>query len=329
MSNVSQWNVSAASNNSASPDGFPEGMAPSGVNDAAREIMAALARMYAQLDGSLVTAGSGNAYTLTTSDSHAALADIPLLVIRFDRANTGAATLAVDALTAKNIYLNGAALSSGAISADQIYALVYNGTNDVYDLLTFPNPGTLATLNTINNGNWSGTDLAVANGGTGASTAAGARTNLGLFTEAQAIKTADENVTASATLQDDDDLAGFALTAGEWYAVEMFLRVGSASATPDFKFQLTFSQTPQDRMFHVWTVDESAAGGGDGNDLSSAGSPAWSLPAGVERTFHIRGAFQANASTGGTLKMQWAQNTSNATATTVKAGSWMKIRQMS
>lgn len=44
MSNISTWSETAANNNAAPPDGMPEGMYPSAVNDAAREMMAAVRR---------------------------------------------------------------------------------------------------------------------------------------------------------------------------------------------------------------------------------------------------------------------------------------------
>jgi len=53
-------------------------------------------------------------------------------------------------------------------------------TVDYASISGTPSLGSLAGANSINNSNWSGTDLAIANGGTGGGTASAARTNLGL-----------------------------------------------------------------------------------------------------------------------------------------------------
>lgn len=135
MSNISQWSTSAASNNTAPPNGFPEGQAPSTVNDCAREVMAAVARQFGDTQGTIVSGGTSNAYAITTASVNAALADQGLIVFQADRANTGAATLNVDSLGAKSIQANGVNLVSGALVADSIYAVAYNVTNDTYDLL--------------------------------------------------------------------------------------------------------------------------------------------------------------------------------------------------
>lgn len=139
MSNISSWSTTAASNNSAAPNGAPEGMAPSGVNDCIRENMSAVAKFYKDSQGALTTTGSSNAYVLTTNSSHASLAAMGLTAFIANHTNSGAATLAVDGLTAKNIYYNGAALGSGTIVDGNTYIVTYNATGDVYDLVSTAN----------------------------------------------------------------------------------------------------------------------------------------------------------------------------------------------
>lgn len=46
MGNISTWSSTAANNNQATPDGYPEGQAASTLNDCARETMAAIRRWY-------------------------------------------------------------------------------------------------------------------------------------------------------------------------------------------------------------------------------------------------------------------------------------------
>jgi hypothetical protein len=117
MTNVSEWSVTAGLNNSSPPDGWPEGMARSAVNDAAREMMAALARWWREMSGVLTTGGSGDAYTLTTGSAHNSYTDVPLLVFRTDRGNTGPITLNVDGLGAFPVYrVAGMAYSNFALN---------------------------------------------------------------------------------------------------------------------------------------------------------------------------------------------------------------------
>src|SRR3989344_360996 len=109
--------------------------------------------------------------------------------LSWSTAGAGDMTLAgVQTITGAKTFNSGKLLLAGATSgALTLNAPAIAGSGTV----TLPTSGTLitdsvttlsslASVGTITTGVWNGTDIAVADGGTGASTAAGARTNLGL-----------------------------------------------------------------------------------------------------------------------------------------------------
>lgn len=119
---VWSWSKTAADNsNSDSSINWAELQAPSSVNNSARSMMAAIAKMRDDQGGQLTLAGGTTAYTLTTNQVLASLADGVWLAAVVNASNTGASTLAVDGLTAKAIRKI-AVSGEAAIIADDMVA---------------------------------------------------------------------------------------------------------------------------------------------------------------------------------------------------------------
>jgi microcystin-dependent protein len=96
---AANWSEDDNANTTAAPDGAPEGMAPSGVNNVLRAHQGALKRFYNWTIPKL-TGGSGTAYTLSYAVAPAALVDGMTHLVQFNVANGNAATLAINALGA-------------------------------------------------------------------------------------------------------------------------------------------------------------------------------------------------------------------------------------
>ena len=132
MPELNDWNIAAASNNSAPPDGWPEStMQYSEVNDTAREGMAVLARYFRDINGSLAAGGLVNAYTLTlNATQYVAYFEGMYFVCSIPITNTGAATINVNAIGAASIVDRaGNALIAGTLVANGLYEFRYDGTN--------------------------------------------------------------------------------------------------------------------------------------------------------------------------------------------------------
>lgn len=137
------------------------------------------------------------------------------------------------------------------------------------------------------------------------------------------VKTTDESLVSSTTLQDDNELR-FAIGANETWQFQILGFWSSASTTPDIKVALNGPASPTTLRAHVQHYFAVASGpDSDGGLITSYGS-AVSADVGTvpDTLFEIRGSV-INGSTPGTFVLQWAQRASSATATVVKAGSYL------
>lgn len=87
--------------------------------------------------------GSANTYSVSCTPTITSLSTGQVVIFKVANTNTGASTLVVDAIAAKNIYMRGAALAGGLLLANNVYVAIFDGTqfnlasiNDINGLIT-------------------------------------------------------------------------------------------------------------------------------------------------------------------------------------------------
>lgn len=148
-----------------------------------------------------------------------------------------------------------------------------------------------------------------------------------LETRGLIVKASDETVTNSTTMQDDNDFS-ITVVSGKKYVVRAMLVLVSASAAGDFK--VGFTHPGGDTTFTAQGPNNADLASGSNSNgewvarIDSA-SPTSSIPVGSSASVTaVAVDLYYNCTANGTLKLQWAQNSANATGTTMKAKSWLK-----
>lgn len=133
---ILNWSATSADNDDADlANGIDwrEGQLAATVNNSARSMMAALYKYIRDTSGDLTSTGSANAYVLTTAQTVTSYAEPLMLAFKANFTNTGAATLNVDGLGAKDIRRSdGTALEADDIVSGGAYLVVYSAAADKF-----------------------------------------------------------------------------------------------------------------------------------------------------------------------------------------------------
>ena len=134
MAEITDLEIVDASNTAR----MPENQAPSTVNNGVRALEGLLARGFQDaLEGDKNSTGSSNTYAVAANRTISAYYDGMRIGFHANFANTGAATLNVDAVGAKAIVKNhDIALASGDIEANQYVDVVFSASDDAFQMVS-------------------------------------------------------------------------------------------------------------------------------------------------------------------------------------------------
>lgn len=137
MSDLGSSNYSEvdASNTAAVPNGWPEGMQPSGANNSARADMGAAKRFWNRINAIKTTGGTTSAYTLAYDQAAAQYYDGEIHSFVVNATSAAAATLNISGLGARQLRLFGGNLLAGALLANQVVQVRYNLSATAFDII--------------------------------------------------------------------------------------------------------------------------------------------------------------------------------------------------
>ena len=145
-------------------------------------------------------------------------------------------------------------------------------------------------------------------------------------------KTADETVTTSTALQDDNELF-FPIAANETWVSDWVLCVDGATGG-DFKLAFNVPAGATGRYFSLAydagvTTPQGAIVSNGSTDLTDTGAVTrGTLGGGVVSTEYVR-LIVVNGSTAGIVRLRWAQGTSSGTASTLFTNSYVRAERVS
>lgn len=147
-------------------------------------------------------------------------------------------------------------------------------------------------------------------------------------------KVSGEDRTSTTTLANDAELTGIALPVGSYWIRLLLLWITFTSATPDIKTQWAFTGTWNNPTRACCgpaasnTAAASAVTPMQLNGITTNVNATYGTAAGS--TFYVatEETFDAVVSVAGNMSLQWAQNTLDASITSVKAGSAFTVKRL-